>query len=664
MSKKLQSLILHPPKTLSLFPFVIIIVFVGYQYLKTLPPGITSLQITGWSDTPAFQVVGSFWGIAHSPGYPLYTISANVFVRLVNLLVKNYEPARAVSLFSLISALVVLVLIYIAFLQLKVRNTIAVLGVVAISFSPTYWYYATIAEVYLFNTLLIAISLVIYLLWRENVNRALLSKLLGISFGLLLVDHRMGVLWIMAVVISIFFELWSRKKILYTTLKNILFFSIPWLALYLYLPIIPRLVDSNYTRFYAIPTDIFSFLAIIFTREWWGLVQYPAGIYDYWQRQLNVFLLKAKDLYNISIEIVGLIGLFFLPPAIPLASLFYFLFGAIYQVDDLDSMLIPLTLFLILGLGLSLEKIARFLDSHFMPKYRLAGVLLTLLFLIVIIIPSFQAIKEDVNHSLDTVGPDMVDSITILAQDGFPMIFLGEDNTPLATAQYAKAHHRLTNIEPIGIDTFKKQFKGMPQQTVNREVMTFFMNEWEKGKLIFLSSEVLYLQAIPEIKKGLLEKRYVVADTYFPDIKQLLPANGLPTLSRSPDKLLNTQLCDGLILVGYDLRWVKRRSGIYLRIGIIFTRDTPPARPISYQYLQISPSDNVANILSSGDFPVSEISAVPLHNLLVGRFIRGVYELRLNQPPGNIILANEFLHLHLTHAEDSSCDKKVIIPLQ
>src|SRR5688572_31826875 len=84
-----------------------------WLYHQTMPPGMSSWLIEGW-DSAVLQITGSTWGIPHSPGYPLYTILANIFVRLVGLAPGLSETSVAwrVSFWSTTTSLLTLTFLY------------------------------------------------------------------------------------------------------------------------------------------------------------------------------------------------------------------------------------------------------------------------------------------------------------------------------------------------------------------------------------------------------------------------------------------------------------------------------------------------------------------------------------------------------------------------
>src|SRR5436189_378992 len=155
-------------------------------YSWTLAPTVTL------TDSGELIVVAQGLGVAHPPGFPLWVILAHLASRvpLGNIAVRiNFSSALFAALASAMLALVVAeLMITIPYLlrhkkksapQKKKREDprfadlliwAPALGAgLLMAFSRTLWSYATIAEVYTLNTLLILIVLFLMLRWRRYV---------------------------------------------------------------------------------------------------------------------------------------------------------------------------------------------------------------------------------------------------------------------------------------------------------------------------------------------------------------------------------------------------------------------------------------------------------------------------------------------------------------
>ena len=189
-------------------------------YVWTLAPTVTLV------DSGELIVAARFLGVAHPPGFPLYIVLAHVasLVPVGNIAQRIHFASALFA--ALAAALVTLViaelLVAQAYVETKRKvkrkkgdqakrlsppvsssfSTLApaLAGGLLIAFSRTLWSYATIAEVYTLNTLLIAIIFWLMARWRRNIleeNRAIGDDWLVYAaagvFGLALGVHHVTV---------------------------------------------------------------------------------------------------------------------------------------------------------------------------------------------------------------------------------------------------------------------------------------------------------------------------------------------------------------------------------------------------------------------------------------------------------------------------------------
>jgi hypothetical protein len=138
---------------------------------------------------------------------------------------------------------------------------------------------------------------------------------------------------------------------------------------------------------------------------------------------------------------------------------------------------------------------------------------------------------------------------------------------------------------------------------------------------------------IPEISRGIAEGRYCLASTSYPDLQHLLPCDGLPPLTRPPQHTLTPANDGGLHLIGYDQRWIRKRSGVYLRLALYWQALSPVDHDV---LLQLRPREPLSDVLQSSDHHNLLHNAYAPGQLPPGDTLRDVYELRLNAlPPSN-----------------------------
>ncbi len=118
-------------------------------YLNTLAPDILP------ADNGEFQWVAAQLGLAHPPGFPLYTLLAYLFTQLP----LQQSPAYMVNLFSAITSSATLVLLYLTVHQLTKRHLAAVTAVFALATSTTFWAQATTANIRSLTTFFAALAI-------------------------------------------------------------------------------------------------------------------------------------------------------------------------------------------------------------------------------------------------------------------------------------------------------------------------------------------------------------------------------------------------------------------------------------------------------------------------------------------------------------------------
>ena len=141
-------------------------------YLATLAPTVQP------ADAGEFQLVSYVLGIAHPPGYPLYTLLGKAFT-----LLPAGDAAWRVNLFAAVCAAATLAVVSRAVRQATGSAAAGVLAALALGLVPTFWSQATLANVRSLTGLLVALA--IYFLLRCGQTRSSSDLLaFAVSFGL------------------------------------------------------------------------------------------------------------------------------------------------------------------------------------------------------------------------------------------------------------------------------------------------------------------------------------------------------------------------------------------------------------------------------------------------------------------------------------------------
>ncbi len=137
---------------------IIALLVIGAAYIFSLAPCITA---TGDSSE---MVVASFTlGVAHEPGYPLYTLLGKVFTYLP---ISNV--ACRVNAMSVFFALLSLFFLYKILEKLLESKAARLLGLLTLAFVPIIWEYSVVAEVFSLNNFFIYLTIYMFLLFRQK----------------------------------------------------------------------------------------------------------------------------------------------------------------------------------------------------------------------------------------------------------------------------------------------------------------------------------------------------------------------------------------------------------------------------------------------------------------------------------------------------------------
>lgn len=170
-------------------------------YLFTLAPNVTL------EDSGEFLTAAYHWGVPHPPGYPFWTISANIFERIipfgnaawkVNLMSAFYGALASAMLCLLTCKMVSRLWTLERFADFEIKNLsresiIVVSGIVSglvFAFIDTMWSQAVIAEVYTLNGFFFTSLCFFVLRWYDAPHQSRWCYLLALTFGLSITNHQ------------------------------------------------------------------------------------------------------------------------------------------------------------------------------------------------------------------------------------------------------------------------------------------------------------------------------------------------------------------------------------------------------------------------------------------------------------------------------------------
>src|SRR5690349_5090212 len=114
-------------------------------------------------DTPELITAAATLGIAHSPGYPLFSMLGHLF----SLLPFGSIPFR-VNLLSVVCDSLAIGVVYLIAVRLVRSQIAAAIAALTLAVNPTFWEWSLIAEVFPLNNLLGAILVLLLVLWHDQ----------------------------------------------------------------------------------------------------------------------------------------------------------------------------------------------------------------------------------------------------------------------------------------------------------------------------------------------------------------------------------------------------------------------------------------------------------------------------------------------------------------
>ena len=181
-------------------------------------------------DVGDFVTAAKIFGVAHPPGYPLFTLLGFLLTR-VNFM----TPAFMVGLISVFSSVFAIILYYLFILELTKNRFIALVSSLVLGFNFLFWFYAEIAEVFALNNLFVVSLLYLsYLFYKYKKEKYL--YLLSFFAGLSLTNHQTIIFifpTLLLLVLKHYKKIFKNYKFV---IKNIALVLLGF-SVYLYVPI-------------------------------------------------------------------------------------------------------------------------------------------------------------------------------------------------------------------------------------------------------------------------------------------------------------------------------------------------------------------------------------------------------------------------------------------
>lgn len=167
-------------------------------------------------------------GVAHPPGYPLFSLLGFILTRFSSLF--QQTPAFMAGLISIFSSAGSVVLFFLISKRLTKNSLVSLIGSLVLAFSYLFWFYAEIAEVFALNTFFAFLLMYLALVYRET-KKARYLYLLALFAGLSLTNHQTIIFVFPSLLYLIYQPLWEiikkqKRTLLYCFLLGLLGFSV------------------------------------------------------------------------------------------------------------------------------------------------------------------------------------------------------------------------------------------------------------------------------------------------------------------------------------------------------------------------------------------------------------------------------------------------------
>lgn len=161
-----------------------------------------------FGDTPELTGVAITLGVAHPPGYPLWTMIAWAFGQI-----PLGTPPFRIAMLSVVSHAATVGVTYAATYRFARSLPAAAVAAMALASEPLFWSWSLVGEVFPLADLLAATLLFLVALWHEHPERTRLLIAAGLVGGLGMAHHQTIVL----VAPAVLYVLWRRRRSLLRT---------------------------------------------------------------------------------------------------------------------------------------------------------------------------------------------------------------------------------------------------------------------------------------------------------------------------------------------------------------------------------------------------------------------------------------------------------------
>ncbi|XP_066884530.1 protein O-mannosyl-transferase TMEM260 isoform X1 [Kogia breviceps] len=233
---------------------------VAAVFTLTLPPSVPGGD-SGELITAAHEL-----GVAHPPGYPLFTLVAKLAIILFPFGSVAYRVNLLCGLFGAVAA----ALLFFTVFRLSGSYAGGILAAGVFSFSRLTWQWSIAAEVFSLNNLFVGLLMALTVHFEEATTaqeRSKIAKIGAFCCGLSLCNQHTVVVYVLCIIPWILFRLLKEKELSLGSLLKLSLYLSAGLLPYIYLPISSYLHQARWT--WGDQTTLLGFLTH-FLREEYG----------------------------------------------------------------------------------------------------------------------------------------------------------------------------------------------------------------------------------------------------------------------------------------------------------------------------------------------------------------------------------------------------------
>jgi hypothetical protein len=254
-------------------------------------------RATYGGDVGDLLAAASVMGVAHPPGYPLFTLLGFLLSR-INLI----TPAFMIGLISAVSGALGVLLFYLFSYRLTKSKLISLLCALILAFTYYYWFYSEIAEAFSLNNLFVIALISFALAYYQSKKRTYLF-LLAFLAGLSLTNHQTIVLIFPSLALLAVKNWWSDKQKLKVLLECIGCFALGLLP-YGYVPIAAMHNPAvNWDHVH----DLSSFLHLVLRQDYGTLSIGSVGAASFAQKLVTLNLYFSAVIIQATLPAVVII---------------------------------------------------------------------------------------------------------------------------------------------------------------------------------------------------------------------------------------------------------------------------------------------------------------------------------------------------------------------